>query len=467
MATPPKEAGSATIAPCQTLQEVRERIDALDQDLVALLARRRAYALAAGRFKRTADGVKDPAREEQVIAHVRGLAQREDIEPDLVEALYRDMIAGFVRVELAAGGHPLERTENLNVGSFEAMPPPDQLKQRLPVSEKAAVTVVEGRRTVEAILDRSDPRLLVVVGPCSIHDPVAGLEYARRLRALADELADTLFLVMRVYYEKPRTTTGWEGFTNDPDLDGSFHIRQGMERARKFLLDVNELGLPAGTEALDPIAPHYRGDLIAWTAIGARTSESQTHRNLASGLSTPVGFKNGTEGEIDGAVNAILSAARPHAFLGINDQGRSAVIRTRGNRHGHLVLRGGGGRPNFDSVSIAMAEEALAKAGLPGNIVVDCSHANSWKKPELQPKVVNDVVDQIRRGNRSVVGLMIESFLEAGNQPIPADLSKLTFGRSVTDPCLSWDDTAAVLREAREVLKPVLAGRIEGEPKAG
>src|SRR5512133_2723557 len=279
----------------------------------------------------------------------------------------------------------MQRTEDLNVVALDVMPTPDEIKAKLPLTEKAAETVVNGRRTIEAILDGRDHRLFAVVGPCSIHDPVAGLDYARRLKALADEVSDTVLLVMRVYFEKPRTSLGWEGFTNAPHLDGSFRIKEGMERARRFMLDVNELGMPIGTEALDPIAPHYRGDLVSWTAIGARTSESQTHRNLASGLSTAVGFKNGTDGDIEVAANAVLSAAQPHAFLGINDQGRSAVIRTRGNRYGHLVLRGGGGRPNFDTVSVSMAEQALARAGVPQNIVIDCSHANSWKKPDLQP----------------------------------------------------------------------------------
>ena len=264
---------------------------------------------------------------------------------------------------------------------------------------------------------------------------------------------------MRVYFEKPRTALGWKGFINDPFMDDSFRIDVGMEKARRFLLDVNELGLPAGTEALDPIAPQYYGDLIAWTAIGARTSESQTHREMSSGLSTPVGFKNGTDGDVDAAVNAILSASRPHSFLGLNVQGRSAIVRTRGNRYGHLVLRGGGGRPNFDTVSISLAEQALAKARLPRNIVVDCSHANSWKKPELQPLVLRDVVHQIREGNRSVVGLMIESFIEAGNQPIPEDLSKLRYGCSVTDACVGWDTTVEMLKSAHEVLRGVLPSR--------
>ncbi len=356
----------------------------------------------------------------------------------------------------------MQQTENLNVSEFAEMPSPDEVKARLPITERAAETVTRGRRTLEAILDGRDPRLFVVVGPCSIHDPVAGLDYARRLRGLAAEVEDALFLVMRVYFEKPRTSVGWKGFINDPFMDDSFRIDLGMEKARRFLLDVNELGLPAGTEALDPIAPQYYGDLVAWTAIGARTSESQTHREMSSGLSTPVGFKNGTDGEIDSAVNAILSASHPHAFLGINGQGRSAIVRTQGNHYGHVVLRGGGGRPNYDTVSISLVEQALAKARLPQNVVVDCSHANSWKKHELQPLVMRDVVHQIREGNRSIVGLMVESFLEAGNQPIPEDRSKLRYGCSVTDPCVGWSTTVDMVQETRRALRDVLPGRARG-----
>jgi 3-deoxy-7-phosphoheptulonate synthase len=260
-------------------------------------------------------------------------------------------------------------------------------------------------------------------------------------------------MVMRVYFEKPRTTTGWKGFINDPRMDDSFKIDEGVYRAREFLLQVNALGLPAATEALDPIAPQYLGDLIAWTAIGARTSESQTHREMSSGLSTPVGFKNGTDGSVATAVNAILSAAQAHSFLGINAQGLSSIIRTRGNRYGHVVLRGGGGRPNYDSVSIALAEAALKKAGLPCNIVVDCSHANCGKQAEFQPLVVKDVLLQREQGNRSVVGLMLESFIEAGNQPLTEDLSALRYGCSVTDPCLDWPTTEHTLRAAAQTLR--------------
>ena len=355
----------------------------------------------------------------------------------------------------------MQITENLNIEAFEPMPTPEEIHARVPLSEAAAESVLAGRRTLERILDGTDPRVFVVVGPCSIHDPVAGLDYARRLKKLADEVAGTMVLVMRVYFEKPRTATGWKGYINDPRMDDSFHIEEGMQKAREFLLAVNEIGLPAGTEALDPIAPQYLGDLIAWAAIGARTSESQTHREMSSGLSAPVGFKNGTDGSLDAAVNAIISAASPHSFLGINMQGRSSVVRTAGNRYGHLVLRGGGGRPNYDTVSVALAETALAKAGLPHNIVVDCSHANSYKKPELQPLVMQDCVNQIRAqrssGHRSIVGLMIESFIEAGNQPIPEDLSQLKYGCSVTDACVDWPTTAKMIRDADAALRGLIA----------
>ena len=351
-------------------------------------------------------------------------------------------------------------TEDLNVAAFDLMPSPDEIKSRVPLSDLGAETVASGRRSLQAILDRQDPRIFIVVGPCSIHDAEAGYDYARRLQTLAREVQDTLCLVMRVYFEKPRTSTGWKGFINDPYMDDSFRIEEGMERARKFLLAVNELGLPAATEALDPIAPQYYGDLIAWTAIGARTSESQTHREMSSGLSTPVGFKNATDGDVEVAVNAILSASRPHSFLGINGQGRSAVVRTRGNAYGHLVLRGGGGRPNYDTVSVNIAEQALAEAKLPQNIVVDCSHANSYKKPDLQPLVMTDVVHQIREGNRSIVGLMLESFLESGNQPIPTDLATLRYGCSVTDACIDWDTTETAILKARDILAGVLPNRI-------
>ena len=354
--------------------------------------------------------------------------------------------------------------ENVNVTSFDPMPSPEELHKRLPLSRRAAEVVVKGRAALRDILDRKDPRLFVIVGPCSIHDPAAGLEYARRLKALQEKVADTLLLVMRVYFEKPRTTTGWKGYINDPDMDDSFQVDRGMAHARSFLLQVCELGVPTGTEALDPISPQYLGDLISWTAIGARTSESQTHREIASGLSTPVGFKNGTNGDIGVAINAILSASHPHSFLGLNSEGRVSIVRTLGNNYGHVVLRGGEGRPNYDTVSVTMTEKALAKAKLRANIVIDCSHANSYKDPALQPLVMTDIVNQVRLGSRSIVGAMIESHLVAGKQAIPADLSQLVYGLSVTDGCVGWDTTEEMICSAGDALKDVLKRRLDERP---
>ncbi|WP_153146536.1 3-deoxy-7-phosphoheptulonate synthase [Dechloromonas sp. H13] len=353
-----------------------------------------------------------------------------------------------------------QKLENINVTAFDAMPTPAEVHGRLPLSEKAARTVSHERNLLRKVLDRKDHRLFVVVGPCSIHDPVAGLDYARRLKKLADEVGDTLQIIMRVYFEKPRTTVGWKGYINDPFMDDSFQVNIGMEKAREFLLQVNELGLPAGTEALDPYGPQYYGDLITWTAIGARTTESQTHREMSSGLSTPVGFKNATSGDLTVATNAVLSASRPHSFLGLNNDGRVAIVRTAGNAYGHVVLRGGDGKPNYDTVSVAVAEQAMVKAKLPANLVVDCSHANSSKKPELQPLVMADVVNQIRNGNKSLLGVMIESNIEAGNQPIPADLSQLKYGCSVTDGCVDWETTEKMIRDAAVLLRDVLPERL-------
>ena len=355
--------------------------------------------------------------------------------------------------------HNSPRIDNLHIAAFHAMPTPEAVQAQLPLSDAAAATISAGREALINILSRQDSRHFIVVGPCSIHDPVAGLDYARRLKVLADEVSDALLIIMRVYFEKPRTTVGWKGYINDPDMDDSFRIDEGMTRARRFLLDVNELGLPAGTEALDPISPQYLGDLITWNAIGARTTESQTHREMSSGLSTPVGFKNGTNGDVSIAINAILSASRPHRFLGINGDGQVAIVHTTGNPYGHLVLRGGDGRPNYDTVSISLAAQAMAKSKLTPNIVVDCSHANSYKKPELQPLVMADVIGQVVAGNRSIVGTMIESNLVAGNQAIASDHSKMTYGCSVTDGCVDWATTEAMIRDAAKRLRPVLAAR--------
>ena len=286
------------------------------------------------------------------------------------------------------------KLENLNVASQEALITPEALKKEMPLSDKAAETVSKGRQAIYDIMDGKDHRLFVVVGPCSIHDVEAARDYAARLKKLADEVSDTLLIVMRVYFEKPRTTVGWKGLINDPHLNDTFDIEQGLHIGRRLLLDINELGLPAATEALDPISPQYLQDTIAWSAIGARTTESQTHREMSSGLSMAIGFKNGTDGSLDVAVNAMKSVSHPHSFLGIDQQGQVAIIRTKGNNYGHVVLRGGGGKPNYDSVSVALCEQALDKAGLRKSMMIDCSHANSSKDPAIQPLVMQDVTDR-------------------------------------------------------------------------
>ena len=345
--------------------------------------------------------------------------------------------------------------QNVNVASSDLLATPEEVKRRIPLTQRAADTVFRSREIVRAILERRDPRLFVVVGPCSIHDVRAAREYASRLKQLADQVQSTMLLVMRVYFEKPRTTVGWKGLINDPDMDDSFHIEKGILIARELLLHIAELGLPAGTEALDPIMPQYLSELITWTAIGARTTESQTHREMASGLSTPVGFKNGTDGALSTSINALQSVRHPHHFLGITQQGQSAVFRTRGNGHAHLVLRGGGGRPNYDAVSIAVAERELNAASLPPTIVVDCSHGNTNKDPSLQPAVAENCVGQIVDGNRSIVGLMLESHLKAGSQPIPKDLTQLEYGVSITDPCIDWPTTESLLLKLHGTLQTV------------
>jgi 3-deoxy-7-phosphoheptulonate synthase len=348
-----------------------------------------------------------------------------------------------------------DQLQNVNVISSDLLATPEEVKRRLPLTAAAGDTVYRSREAVRAILERRDPRLFVVVGPCSIHDVAAAREYAGRLQSLAAQVQSTMLLIMRVYFEKPRTTVGWKGLINDPDMDDSFHIEKGILTARELLLHIAELGLPAGTEALDPIMPQYLSELITWTAIGARTTESQTHREMASGLSTPVGFKNGTDGALATSINALQSVRHEHHFLGITQQGQSAVFRTRGNGHAHLVLRGGGGRANYDAVSIAVAERELTAANLPPNIVVDCSHGNSNKDPSLQPMVAENCVAQISDGNRSIVGLMLESHLKAGNQRIPKDLSKLDYGVSITDPCIDWPTTETLLLKMHESLQRV------------
>jgi len=353
-----------------------------------------------------------------------------------------------------------QRIENLHIISEEPIITPDRLRERYPLTETAVQTVFKGQQTIKQILDGQDPRLFVVVGPCSIHDVDAAKDYAARLKALADEVDDTLFLVMRVYFEKPRTRVGWQGLISDPAMDGSADIESGLKLARQLLLHLAEMGLPAAGEALDLVTPQYVQDLFAWTAIGARTTESQTHRKMASGFSCPTGFKNGTDGNIEIALNALKAAAQGHNFVSVDRAGQVAIIRTAGNPHCHLVLRGGLSRPNYDNVSIALVEQQLAAADLPLKLMVDCSHDNSQKDPARQPFVMRDLTHQIIEGNRSIVGLMLESNLVGGNQPLTADREQLQYGLSVTDACMDWETTAAQLREMRQRLKDVLPGRL-------
>jgi len=342
----------------------------------------------------------------------------------------------------------MEPTDDLHIRDLTPLVSPRALKAELPVTEAANRTVVQGREAVKRILRKEDERLLTIVGPCSIHDPEAALVYAGRLRALSQELADRLCIVMRVYFEKPRTTVGWKGLMYDPYLDGSDDMAMGLRIARQLLIDINTMGLPAGTEMLDPITPQYHADLITWAAIGARTTESQTHREMASGLSMPVGFKNSTEGNLQIAINAMESARQPHTFLGIDGDGQTCIVRTTGNPWGHVVLRGGNGGPNYDTDSLAAAEASLRRAGVEPVLMVDCSHANANKQHALQEVAWNDLVAQRVTGNRNLIGMMVESNLAEGSQKIPADRSQLLYGVSVTDPCVNWETTERMLRHA-------------------
>ncbi|SDT39031.1 3-deoxy-7-phosphoheptulonate synthase [Microlunatus soli] len=335
---------------------------------------------------------------------------------------------------------------DLHVSQFESLTAPDTLCRGLPASSMVASVVERGRAEIAGVLSGADPRLLVIVGPCSVHDPDAGLDYARRLAELADSLADDLVVIMRSYFEKPRTTVGWKGLINDPHLDGSHDIGTGLELARRFLLDVGELGLPTATELLEPITPQYVADLISWAAIGARTTESQIHRQLASGLSMPVGFKNATDGDVGLAVDGAVAAGRPQSFLGIDGNGRAALVRTTGNPDAHVVLRGGRSGPNYGSGPVAMAAERAAQAGVRPRVVVDASHANSGKDHRRQAVVVNELADQIGAGDDNIGGVMMESFIVGGAQPLDVTAGRqLTYGQSVTDACLSWETTAELL----------------------
>lgn len=341
-------------------------------------------------------------------------------------------------------------TSDINVVRTVPLPTPEELITEYQKSEAQADFITKSRQEIHKIIFGSDKRLLAVIGPCSIHDTKAGLEYAKRLAALSDKVKDRICLVMRVYFEKPRTSLGWKGLIMDPDLDGSENLHKGLRVAREFLREVIDLGLPTATELLDPITPQYIADLVSWAAIGARTTESQTHRQMASGLSMPLGFKNGMDGTVGVAVNAIKAASGSQTFLGINTQGIASAVTTRGNPNCHVVLRGGSGGPNYDADDIAKTKADLVKAGLIPAIMVDCSHGNSNKDPERQPAVFGEIMQQIEAGNDSIIGVMLESNLKAGNQKFPAPKESLDYGVSITDGCIDWETTEASILAAYE-----------------
>ncbi|MBV9386934.1 MAG: 3-deoxy-7-phosphoheptulonate synthase [Chroococcidiopsidaceae cyanobacterium CP_BM_ER_R8_30] len=341
---------------------------------------------------------------------------------------------------------------NTHIEDSHVLLTPNEVKSKLPLTDSIEGNVLKYRKEIENILEGLDNRKFIVVGPCSIHDVEAALEYAKRLKILSEQVQDKFLLIMRVYFEKPRTTVGWKGLINDPNMDDSFHIEKGILIARNLLIKVAELGLPAGTEALDPIIPQYISELISWSAIGARTTESQTHREMASGLSMPVGFKNGTDGSIQVALNALQSASISHHFLGINPEGQVSIFRTKGNAYGHVILRGSSTQPNFDTANVKLAEAKLKAANLPSRIVIDCSHGNSNKDYRRQASVFEDAIQQVLDGNVSIVGMMLESNLYEGNQPIPSNIAQLKYGVSVTDKCIGWEETEKLILAAHTKL---------------
>jgi len=351
------------------------------------------------------------------------------------------------------------RLDNIHVNSEEVLITPEDLRNELPLSEAGRVYVQQARNVISDIIHKRDSRLLVISGPCSVHDIDAAKEYARELKKLHEQYKDSLYIVMRVYFEKPRTTVGWKGLINDPHMDGSFDVETGLRKARELLIFLTELGLPLASEALDPISPQYLAELFSWSAIGARTTESQTHREMASGLSMPIGFKNGTQGSLDVAINAMQSAASSHRFMGINKQGQVSLVKTSGNPDGHVILRGGK-KPNYSAEDIALCEADLAKHNLEPGIVIDCSHGNSSKDYTRQPIVAHDVFDQIVNGNKSIIGIMLESHLNAGNQSDSIPIEERAYGVSITDACINLSTTQELIAKADEKLKTVLKSRI-------
>ncbi len=345
----------------------------------------------------------------------------------------------------------MTQTYDVNVKDFKPLISPAAIKEMLPIKDDVAKTVIDGRRDVQNILQKKDNRLLIIAGPCSIHDTSAATDYAEKLMALREEVKDKISLIMRVYFEKPRTTVGWKGLINDPFLDSSYNMDEGLKIARSLLLEINKMGLPTATEILDPITPQYIAGLLTWVAIGARTTESQTHREMASGLSMPVGFKNSTDGSLDAALNAMMAAGAPQHFLGIDPQGYSSVVSTTGNPYGHIVLRGGE-HPNYDPVSIEKTQTLLKQRNLIDAVMVDCSHDNSGQKQKGQSFVFKSVLDQRLNGNPSIIGLMLESNLYEGNQKCTGDCKALQYGVSITDECISWDTTIGLIRCAYDRL---------------
>ncbi len=390
---------------------------------------------------------RQPERNQRTVDALRDRTEVGDRDPDVVEA-----VGGGLR-------RP-PQTRDLRIASTRPLIPPAILLEQLPLPDEGTVTVSRTREEVVRILGGQDHRLIAVVGPCSIHDPAAALDYARRLRELADELAQDLRIVMRVYFEKPRTTVGWKGLINDPHLDGSYAVNAGLHLARRLLLDIIALGLPAGCEFLDPISPQFFADAVTWGAIGARTAESQVHRNLASGLSMPVGFKNGTGGGVQLAIDALHAAAYPHSFLGVTGQGLAAIVTTRGNDDCHIILRGGRTGPNYDAASVGETLAALRDAGLPPRVMIDASHGNSSKDYRRQPLVARAIADQVARGEGGIIGVMLESFLAADRQDL-TDRARLVYGQSITDACMNWEMTVPVLHELAEAVRVRRSGHAD------
>ena len=340
---------------------------------------------------------------------------------------------------------------NINIRELSNLPSPEFYQKKFPSSEQQTSLIKESRKTIENILEGKDNRLLLLMGPCSIHDTKAGIQYAEKLKELADKVSKNIYIVMRVYFEKPRTTVGWKGLINDPDLNGSYNIPKGIETAREFLSEVTKIGLPTATEFLDPFTPQYIGDLVSWGAIGARTAESQTHRQMASGLSMPIGFKNGTGGSVQLAIDGMIACEGEHAFLGIDDDGKTSIVITKGNKANHIILRGGVSGPNYDKDSINEAQELLKKNNLVPNIVVDCAHANSNKDHNMQPIVFKEVIKQRLAGNEKIIGIMLEGNINPGNQSL-GNIEDLEFGVSITDKCVGWEKTEEIILEANNLL---------------